>query len=121
MSIYIGNDLEDRLKALETENASLRKYNEYHQLVHEIDHMSDLHIDSSFYKQSLDIDKYFKIKKWHDSSIGQSTVIQQLNNKRPNMTGFLSLCSSFPRAKFPQEVYCTTESWGNTHKRSVCL
>ena len=42
MSIYIGNDLEDRLKALEAENASLRKYNEYHQVVHEIDHMSDL-------------------------------------------------------------------------------
>ena len=37
------------------------------------------------------------------------------------MTGFLSLCSSFPRAKFPQEVYCTIESWGDTHKRSVCL
>ena len=86
MSIYIGNDLEDRLVALETENTSLRKYNEYHQLVHEIDHMSDLHIDSSFYKQSVDIDKYFKIKKWHDSSIGQSTVIQQLNNKRPKLS-----------------------------------
>ena len=28
MSIYIGNDLEDRLEALEIENASLRKYNE---------------------------------------------------------------------------------------------
>ena len=26
MSIYIGNDLEDRLEALEAENASLRKY-----------------------------------------------------------------------------------------------
>ena len=62
MSIYIGNDLEDRLKALEIENASLKeynvedrlkaleKYNEYHQVVHKIDHMSDLHIDSSFYK-----------------------------------------------------------------------
>ena len=86
MSIYIGNDLEDRFEALETENASLRKYNEYHQLVHEIDHMSDLHIDSSFYKQSMDIDKYFKIKKWHDSSIGQSMVIQQLNNKRPKLS-----------------------------------
>ena len=95
MSIYIGNDLEDRLEALETENesakkynledrlkalevenASLKKYNEYHKVVHEIDHMSDLHLDSSFYKQSMDIDKCFKIKKWHDSSIGQSTVIQ---------------------------------------------
>ena len=34
MSIYIGNDLEDRLEALETENALLKKYNEYHQVVH---------------------------------------------------------------------------------------
>ena len=59
MSIYIGNDLEDRLKALEIENVSLKKYNEYHQVVHEIDHMSDLHLDSSFYKQSMDIDNYF--------------------------------------------------------------
>ena len=83
MSIYIGNDLEDRLealemeetslkkgdledrlKALEVENVSLKKHNEYHQLVNEIDHMSDMHPDSSFYKQSMDIDKYFKIKKW---------------------------------------------------------
>ena len=48
--------------------------------------MSDLHIDSSFYKQSMDIDKYFKIKKWHDSSISQLTVIQQLNNKRPKLS-----------------------------------
>ena len=76
MSIYIGNDLEDRLETLETENASLKKYNEYHQVVHEIDHMSNLHLDSSFYKQSIKIDEYFKIKEWHDSSIGQSTVIQ---------------------------------------------
>ena len=105
MSIYIGNDLEDRLealeidntslkkynlkdrlRALETENASLRKCNEYHQFVHEIDHMSDLHLDSSFYKQSMDIDKYFKIKKWYDYSIGQSTVIQQLDDKRPKLS-----------------------------------
>ena len=86
MSIYIGNDLEDRLEALEVENASLRKYNEYHQVVNEIDHMSDLHVDSSFYKQSMDINKYFKIKKWYDSSIGQSTVIQQLGNKRPKLS-----------------------------------
>ena len=75
MSIYIGNDLEDRLealemenelakkcdledrlKALEVENVSLKKHNEYHHLVHEIDHMSDMHLDSSFYKQSMDID-----------------------------------------------------------------
>ena len=50
MSIYIENDLKDRLKTLEIENASLKKYNDYYQLVHEIDHMSDLHVDSSFHK-----------------------------------------------------------------------
>ena len=86
MSIYIGNDLEDRLKVLEMENALLKKYNEYHQVVHGIDHMSDLHLDSSFYKQSMDINKYFKIKKWHDSSIGQSTVIERLDKKRPKLS-----------------------------------
>ena len=72
-------NLEDRLKALE-------KYNEYHQVVHEIDHMSDLHLDSSFYKQSMKIDNYFKIKEWHDSSIGQSMVIQRLDKKRPQLS-----------------------------------
>ena len=86
MSIYIGNDLEDRLAALETENASLRKYNEYHQVVHEINHMSDLHVDSSFYKQSMKLDNYFKINKWIDFSIGQSTVLQELNKKRPTLS-----------------------------------
>ena len=105
MSIYIANNLEDRiealemektllkkynledrLKALKTENALLKKYNEYHQFVHEIDHMSDSHLDSSFYKQSMDMDNYFKIKKWYDSSIGQSTVVQQLDKKRPKLS-----------------------------------
>ena len=84
MSIYIENDLEDRLKILETENALLKKYNEYHQLVHEIDHMSNLHLDGSFYRQSIKINSYLKIKKWIDSSIGQSTVIQTLEEKDLN-------------------------------------
>ena len=87
MSIYIGNDLEDRLKALEVENASLKKYNEYHQVVHEIDHMSDLHLDSSFHKRSMKLDNHVKIDEWFDSSIGQSSVvIQQLDLKRPTLS-----------------------------------
>ena len=86
MSIYIGNNLENRLKILEMENASLKKYNEYHQLVHEIDHVSDLHVDSSFYKQSMKIDNKVKIKEWIDSSIGQSTVIPELDKKRPTLS-----------------------------------
>ena len=86
MSIYIGNNLEDRLEALEAENTSLRKYNEYHQVVHEIDHRSNLHLDSSFYKQSMKLDNYVKIEEWFDSSIGQSTVIQRLDAKRPTLS-----------------------------------
>ena len=86
MSIYVGNGLEDRLEALEAENASLRKYNEYHQVVHEIDYMSDLHLDSSFYRQSMKLDNYVKINKWMDFSIGQSTALQELNKKRPKLS-----------------------------------
>ena len=55
-------------------------------MVHEIDHMSDLHLDSSFCKQLMDIDNYFKINEWHNSSIGQLTVIQQLDKKRPKLS-----------------------------------
>ena len=33
----------------------------------------------------MDIDNYFKIKKWQDYSINQSTVIQQLDKKRPKL------------------------------------
>ena len=105
MSIYIGNvlkdrlealetentslrkcDSKDRLKALETENALLKKYNEYHQVVHEIDHMSDMHLDSSFYKQSMKLDNYVEIEEWFDSSTGQTTVIQKLDKKRPKLS-----------------------------------
>ena len=76
MSIYIENDLEDRLKVLEVENVLLKKYNEYHQVVHEIDHMSDQHLDSSFYRQSMKLDNHVKIEEWFNSSLGQSMVIQ---------------------------------------------
>ena len=86
MSIYIGNDLEDRLEALETENTLLKKYNEYRQIVDEIDHTSDLHVDSSFYKRSMKLDKYIKIEEWFQTSLGQSSVIQRLNVKTPSLS-----------------------------------
>ena len=53
----------------------------YQQVVDEIDHMSDLHLDSSFYKKSMKLDKYVKINEWFDSLLGQSTVIQRLDAK----------------------------------------
>ena len=57
------------------ENASLRKYNEYHQVVHEIDHMSDLHVDSSFHKQSIKLENYAKIKEFFNWSIDSNPTI----------------------------------------------
>ena len=55
-------------------------------MVHEIDHMSDLHVDSSFYRQSMKIGNYLRIVEWMDPSIGQSTVIQKLDKRRPTLS-----------------------------------
>ena len=76
--------MENGLKILEMENASLKKYNEYHQVIHEIDHMSYLHVDSSLHKQSMIIINRIESNEWIDSSIGQSTVIQTLEEKGLN-------------------------------------
>ena len=34
----------------------------------------------------MKLDNYFKINKWIDFSIGQSTVLQELNKKRPKLS-----------------------------------
>ena len=47
--------------------------------------MSDLHVDSSFYKRSMKLDKYVKIEEWLDSSLGQTTVIQRLDLKKTHI------------------------------------
>ena len=77
--------MEDRLKALEIENTSLKNTMNTIKWYMKSTICADLHLDSSFYKQSMDINNYFTIKKWHDSSIGQSTVIQQLDKNRPKL------------------------------------
>ena len=124
MSIYIGNDsleMEDRLKALETENALIKKHNEYHQLVHEIDHISDLHPDNSFHKQSMDIDKYFKVKKWYDSSIGQLTVIQQLDNKRPKLSNLNQTQNRRRYINFENDSHLICSFNLNNPELTVCI
>ena len=55
-------------------------------VLHEIDNMSNLHVDNSFHKQSMKIVNYVEIKEWIDSSVGQSTVIQTLEEKRPKLS-----------------------------------
>ena len=64
-------------------NLFTKTFHAYHQVVHEIDHMSDLHLDSSFCKQSMDIDNYFKIKKWHVISVTWSNR-KNLSNRWSN-------------------------------------
>ena len=121
MSIYTGNDLEDRLKALELENALLKMYNEYHQVIHEIDHMSDLHVDSSFHKQSMKIDDYFKINEWIDHSIGQSTVIQQLNKKRPKLSNLNQTQNRRRYVNFENGSHFICSFNLNNPKSTVCI
>ena len=43
-------------------------------------------VDSSFHKQSPKIDNYVEITELIDSLIGQSTVIQELEEKRPKLS-----------------------------------
>ena len=114
-------NLEDRLKALEIENTSLKKYNEYHQVVHEIDHMSDLHLDSSFYKQSRDIDSHFKIKKWHDSSISQLTVIQQLDKKRPKLSNLNQVQNRRRYVNFENGSHFISSFNLNNPESTICI
>ena len=121
MSIYIGNDLEDRLKALEMENALLKKYNEYHQVAHEINHMSDLHLDSSFYKQSMKINNYFEINEWIDHSISQSTVIQQLNKKRPKLSNLNQSQNRRRYVKFENSSHFICTFNLNNLELTVCI
>ena len=51
--------MEDSLKILETERASLKNTMN----IHEIDHMSDLHADNGFHKKSMKIINYFKVRE----------------------------------------------------------
>ena len=52
MSIYIGNNLEDRLKALEIENASLEKYNLE-------DRLKALEIENTSLKNAMNTIKWY--------------------------------------------------------------
>ena len=79
---------------------------------HEIDHMSDLHVDSSFYKQSMKIDDYVKIKEWINSSISQSTMLQQMDKKTqslaqtcPNSTSVKKWSAHRPYITFHLQPY----------------
>ena len=90
-------------------------------MVHEIDHMSDLHLDSSFYKQSVDIDNYFKIKKWHNPSIGQSTVIQQLDKKRPKLSNLNQTQNRIRYVNFENGSHFICSFNLNNPESTVCI
>ena len=83
--------------------------------------MSDLHLDSSFYKQLMDIDKYFKIKKWHDSSIGLSTVIQRLDKKRPKLSNLNQTQNRRRYVNFENESHFICSFNLNNPETTVCI
>ena len=90
-------------------------------MVNEIDHMSDLHVDSSFYKQSMKIDNYFKINKWIDSSIGQSTVLQELNKKRPKLSNSNQTQSRRRYVNFENDSHFICSFNPNNPETTVCI
>ena len=90
-------------------------------MVHEIDHMSGLHLDSSFYKQSIKIDNYFKINEWIDHSIGQSTVIQQLNKKRPRLSNLNKTQNRRRYVNFENGSYFICSFNLNNPETTVCI
>ena len=94
MSIYIGNDLEDRLKTLEMENTSLRKFSDYHQVVHEIDHMSDLLVQSV----SLILAEFYFNRGLQRLYTGTCIILQKTIN------GFLCLLIVFLKSKTYQLI-----------------
>ena len=99
------------------ENTLLKKYNEYHQLVHETNHMSD----SGFHEQSMKIDDYFKINEWIDHSIGQSTVIQQLNKKRPKLSNLNQTQNRRRYVNFEKGSHFICSFNLNNPKSTVCI
>ena len=113
--------MEDRIKALETDNALLKKYNEYHQVVHEIDHMSDLHVDSSFYKQSMKLANYVKIEEWFDYSIGQTMVIQKLDKKRSKLSNQNQMQNRRRYVNFENGSHFICSFNLNNPKMTVCI
>ena len=83
--------------------------------------MSDLHLDSSFYKQLMDIDKYFKIKKWHDSSIGQLTMIQRLDKKRPKLSNLNQMQNRRRYVNFENGSHFICSFNLNNPEMTVCI
>ena len=83
--------------------------------------MSDLHLDSSFCKQSMDIDNYYKIKKWHDSSIRQSTVIQRLDKKRPKLSNLNQTQNRRRYANFENGSHFICSCNLNNLETTVCI
>ena len=90
-------------------------------MVNEIDHMSDLHVDSSFYKQSMKIDNYFKINKWIDSSIGQSTVLQELNKKRSKLSNLNQTQNRRRYVNFENDPHFICSFNLNNSETTVCI
>ena len=83
--------------------------------------MSDLHLDSSFYKQSMKLDNYVKIKEWFDSLIGQSTVIQQLYKKRPKLSNLNQTQNRRRYVNFENGSHFICSFNVNNPETSVCI
>ena len=69
----------------------------------------------------MDIDNYIKIKKWHDSSIGQSTAIQRLDKKRPKLSNLNQTQNRRRYANFENGSHFICSFNLNNPETTVCI
>ena len=83
--------------------------------------MSNLHVDSSFYKQSMKLDNYVKIEEWLDSSLGETTVIQRLNKKRPKLLNRNQMQNRRRYVNFENGSHFICSFYLNNPETTVCI
>ena len=69
----------------------------------------------------MDIDNYSKIKKWHDSSIGQSTIIERLDKKRPKLSNLNQTQNSRRYVNFENGSHFICSFNLNNPEMTVCI
>ena len=69
----------------------------------------------------MKMDNYFKINEWIDHSIGQSTVIQQLNKKRPKLSNLNQTQSRRRYVNFENGSHFICSFNLNNPESTVCI
>ena len=69
----------------------------------------------------MKLDNYVKIKEWFDSSIGQTTVIQQLDKKRPKLSNLNQTQNTRRYVNFENEPHFICSFNLNNPEMTLCI